>query len=160
MLARADRRAALDHDYKRPDLKADEVQSIKSKWRLKQVRKYSEAASVFGPRESQRDVFECIEMWRAEQRSRNQAEKSSSVDEPASSSAPQQPSASQSSLPACLDESLDGKKTKSGVVRKIRKLASKFSRLFHGSSSKSVLHHSENGSISSFQFDQGILAST
>jgi hypothetical protein len=59
-LASADRRARKDYAYKRPMMTADEIATLKNKWRLKQFRKYSPAASVFGPRETQKDVFKDI----------------------------------------------------------------------------------------------------
>jgi hypothetical protein len=134
-LARADRRASIDYAYQRSEMSVEEVKAMKSKWRLKQVRKYSEAASVFGPRESQEDVFECITIWRAEQERKKhpEANSSSSTD---STSSPQKSEVSHgsvpSSLPGSFASSSDHGPNKKKVLRDVRKLASKFTKMLRG----------------------------
>jgi hypothetical protein len=60
-LADADRRAKADYAYVRPEMNAKDVQAMKSKWRRRQLHKYSLAASVLGPRETQKNVYESFD---------------------------------------------------------------------------------------------------
>ena len=59
-LSKADRRAAMERGYKRDVLNDQEQLEQKLKWQAKQIKRLSNSASLYGPRESMREVWEYV----------------------------------------------------------------------------------------------------
>uniref|UniRef100_A0A7S0Z185 Uncharacterized protein n=1 Tax=Hemiselmis tepida TaxID=464990 RepID=A0A7S0Z185_9CRYP len=67
-LAHADRRADAIEAYTRPELAPADVEDMKQRWQRKQVKRMSKAAQLYGARQSQRDLWDFLELRSARQR--------------------------------------------------------------------------------------------
>ena len=63
-LLMADRRAFQDAQYKRETLSEARVMEIKMKWQTKQMKRLSNSAYLYGPRESTKDLWEFVQRER------------------------------------------------------------------------------------------------
>ena len=61
VLAKADRRKAEEHLYRREFLVDGDLHQMKLRWRQKQVKRFSNSAQLFGPRESIRAMWDFIQ---------------------------------------------------------------------------------------------------
>lgn len=84
-LSKADRRQAEDLKYNRPNISAAQMDLIKQKWQARQVKRVSNAARLYGARESQRELWEFLAVHEKEKQQRDERGSSQSA---ASSSSP------------------------------------------------------------------------
>jgi hypothetical protein len=71
-LSKADRRQAEDLKYSRPHISAAQMDLIKQKWQARQVKRVSNAARLYGARESQKELWEFLAVHEKEKQQREE----------------------------------------------------------------------------------------
>ena len=86
-LSKADRRQADDLKYSRPHISAAQMDVIKQKWQARQVKRVSNAARLYGARESQKELWEFLAVHEKEKQQREERHHSSQAEASEPSSA-------------------------------------------------------------------------